>query len=143
MCAWRKIGARSRLLEHICSGCKLGNRQDIIYSDPPLRLFKTTRGLCLGIHTSIYRCRYVFKSSPGFFINGISNETYALRLVKNLYGTKQASRKLFELLSAGLSKRGFSLNSTDPCIFMNNALSSHTWMTASSLPSQMKSSINS
>ena len=41
-----------------------------------------------------------------------------LKLEKNLYGLKQASRNWFEMIKKGLDQRGFSSSKADPCVFM-------------------------
>ena len=45
------------------------------------------------------------------------NETYVLKLNKNLYGLKQANHNWFIMLSNGLKDRGFTSSQIDPCVF--------------------------
>ena len=44
----------------------------------------------------------------------------AIKLKKNLYGTKNASRNWFLKLKAGLEARGFKASAIDPCLFMRD-----------------------
>ena len=53
-------------------------------------------------------------SSPS---NGADNRDYVLKLVKNLYGLKDAGRTWFEHLKEGLENLGFKSSEVDPCIF--------------------------
>ena len=67
------------------------------------------------VDTPIY-----LKPPPGFHINGAPQEDYCLELVKNLYGTKTASKTWFELLAKGLEQRGFAPSKSDPCLFIRS-----------------------
>ena len=52
----------------------------------------------------------------GCSVNG-SKRDYVLRLNKNLYGSKQASKLWFDFLKKGLRKRGFKQSKADECVF--------------------------
>ena len=67
------------------------------------------------VNTPIY-----LRPPPGFHIEGAPNEDYCLELVKNLYGTKTASKTWFELLTKGLQQRGFKARKGDPCLFIQH-----------------------
>ena len=57
----------------------------------------------------------------GFHADGEDkNETYFLKLKKNLYGTRQAAENWFDMLKTGLEDEGFKQNKVDPCIFVRN-----------------------
>ena len=43
---------------------------------------------------------------------------YALLLLRNLYGLKQASHNWFQMLKGGLMNRGFRPSKIDPCLYM-------------------------
>ena len=43
-----------------------------------------------------------------------------LKVVKNLYGLKNASLNWFEMLKKGLHDRGFSPSAVDPCVFVRD-----------------------
>lgn len=60
------------------------------------------------------------KPPPGFHIEGAPNKDYCLKLVKNLYRTKTASKTWFELLAKGLEQRGFKASKGDPCLFIKH-----------------------
>jgi Reverse transcriptase (RNA-dependent DNA polymerase) len=51
----------------------------------------------------------------GFKVNGNPKE-YALKLVNNLYGQKQAGRVWNKYLTKGLQELGFQQSESDPCI---------------------------
>jgi hypothetical protein len=50
---------------------------------------------------------------------GLDRSKYALRLVKNLYRQKQASRVWYQYLTKGLKELGFTQSSKDKCIFIH------------------------
>ena len=52
--------------------------------------------------------------------DGKPMERMAIKLKKNLYGTKTAARNWFQKLSKGLIDRGFRASKIDPCLFMRN-----------------------
>ena len=57
----------------------------------------------------------------GFHVDGEDeNETYFLKLKKNLYGTRQAAENWFDMLKTGLEDEGFRQNKVDPCLFVRN-----------------------
>ena len=43
---------------------------------------------------------------------------YVLRLIKSLYGLKQASANWYDMLKKGLEIRGFKESVADPCVFI-------------------------
>ena len=45
-----------------------------------------------------------------------------LRLLKSLYGFRQAPRTYFEKLMAGLEERGWNQSEIDPCLFMKSGM---------------------
>ena len=49
--------------------------------------------------------------------DGSDKNKYVLKLVKNLYGLKDAGKTWFEHLKQGLESLGFTSSSIDPCIF--------------------------
>jgi hypothetical protein len=53
----------------------------------------------------------------GYKIKGASHETHVMKLLKNLYGLKQAGRVWNKHLDAGLMKIGFQPSVIDPCIY--------------------------
>jgi len=55
-----------------------------------------------------------------FAPKGRSKGETVLKLLKSLYGIKQAPRTFFEKLRAGLVERGFRQSEHDPCLFMKN-----------------------
>jgi hypothetical protein len=48
---------------------------------------------------------------------GLDRSKYALRLVKNLYGQKQAGRVWYQYLTKGLKELGFRQSTVDECVF--------------------------
>ena len=48
------------------------------------------------------------------------DNTYCIKLKRNLYGCRQASRNWFLFLSKGLEKHGFKPSNADPCLFLRN-----------------------
>jgi hypothetical protein len=53
----------------------------------------------------------------GLIFEGIHRDTHCIKLVKNLYGQKQAGRVWNEHLVAGLVERGFIPSTVDECVF--------------------------
>jgi hypothetical protein len=49
--------------------------------------------------------------------DGAGKDEYVLKLIKNLYGLKDAGRTWFEHLKQGLETMGFKASEVDPCIF--------------------------
>ncbi|EJK58187.1 hypothetical protein THAOC_21711, partial [Thalassiosira oceanica] len=47
---------------------------------------------------------------------------YVLKLNKNLYGLKQASYNWYEKLKKGLTDRGFTPSTTDPCLYLKRGM---------------------
>jgi hypothetical protein len=62
------------------------------------------------------------KIPKGYKLQGASPDSYVLKLVKNLYGQKQAGRVWNKHLDAGLRKIGFSPSLIDPCIYYRGNL---------------------
>ena len=62
----------------------------------------------------------VFMEIPiGVSVEGIhQNKKYVLRLLKSLYGLKQASSNWYACLKKGLEDRGFQESQSDPCVFI-------------------------
>ena len=57
----------------------------------------------------------------GFHVDGEDkNETYFLKLKKNLYGTRQASANWFDMLRTRIEDEGFKKNKVYPCLFVRN-----------------------
>ena len=57
----------------------------------------------------------------GFHIDGEDeNETYFLKLKKNLYGKRQAEANWFDILKTGLKDEGFKQNKIYPFLFVRN-----------------------
>ena len=46
------------------------------------------------------------------------NESQVLKLIKNLYGLKQASHNWYTMIKNGLMVRGFEPSEADPCMFI-------------------------
>ena len=64
------------------------------------------------VETELY-----MKIPKGYNRPGISEKTHALKLLKNLYGQKQAGRVWHQHLVTNLIKRGFKQSKVDECIF--------------------------
>jgi Reverse transcriptase (RNA-dependent DNA polymerase) len=59
----------------------------------------------------------IYMEVPAVFDIDGNKKDYALHLVKNLYGQKQAGRVWNLFLASGLKKIGFNQSKCDPCIF--------------------------
>ena len=60
----------------------------------------------------------IYMSIPkGYMIKGASHGSHVIKLVKNLYGQKQAGRVWNKHLNAGLMKIRFKPSLIDPCIY--------------------------
>jgi hypothetical protein len=46
--------------------------------------------------------------------------SHHIKLLKNLYGCKQAARNWFQFLKQGLLREGFTQSKTDPCLYLRN-----------------------
>lgn len=58
----------------------------------------------------------------GFEVPGESRRDMVLKLIKNLYGQKQAGRVWYKYLAEGLkTKCGFTQSENDPCVFWRNS----------------------
>jgi len=68
---------------------------------------------------SQYRTRPVWPWTRGVRIEkeGSSNQECTLKIVKNLYGQKQAGRVWYQFLKKGLLEIGFKLSKVDKCVF--------------------------
>ena len=53
----------------------------------------------------------------GIDVAGGSSKTHVLKLLKNLYGLKQAAHQFYIHLRDGLLKLNFNLSSIDECLF--------------------------
>ena len=51
------------------------------------------------------------------FKEGLTTKTHVLKLIKNLYGQKQAGRVWNKYLQEGLSKIGFVPSKLEPCLY--------------------------
>lgn len=60
---------------------------------------------------------HVYIKAPAGFDNS-DKQPKVLRLIKSLYGLRQAPCTFFEKLKAGLLERGFIQSNHDPCLFM-------------------------
>ena len=63
----------------------------------------------------------IFLKPPAGVVLNNNNGQLVLKLLKNLYGLKDAGRTWFEHLSYGLNDMGFQQTSSDPCIFIRNS----------------------
>ena len=57
---------------------------------------------------------------PDGYDDSISRSSKVLKILRNIYGLKQAAFHWNELLTAGLIKLGFTQSSHDPCLFLKN-----------------------
>ncbi len=62
-------------------------------------------------------CDLYMELPRGLIFEGIHRDTHCIKLVKNLYGQKQAGRVWNEHLVAGLVERGFIQSTVDECVF--------------------------
>ncbi len=62
-------------------------------------------------------CDLYMELPRGLIFEGIHRDTHCIKLVKNLYGQKQAGRVWNEHLVAGLVERGFIPSTVDECVF--------------------------
>ena len=63
----------------------------------------------------------IYLKPPAGVVLNDNNGQLVLKLLKNLYGLKDAGRTWFEHLSYGLIDMGFKATSSDPCIFIRNS----------------------
>ena len=56
----------------------------------------------------------------GFDLDNGNKREYVLKLNKNLYGLRQANFTWFEMLSKGLTDRGFTPSAIDSCVFIRD-----------------------
>ena len=63
----------------------------------------------------------IFLKPPDGVVLNDRNGQLVLKLMKNLYGLKDAGRTWFEHLSDGLMSMGFTATSSDPCIFTKDS----------------------
>jgi len=61
----------------------------------------------------------IFMEAPnGFhFKDGFNKKTHCVKLLKNLYGTKQGAKIWYDHLHAGLTKLGYTCSAVDKCVF--------------------------
>ena len=56
----------------------------------------------------------------GIAVEGGSQKTYVLKLLKNLYDLKLAARQIYLHLRSSLTKLGFTMSKVDECLFFRN-----------------------
>ena len=61
------------------------------------------------------------KIPQGMEVEG-GNGSQVLKLIKNLYGLKQASHNWYTMIKNGLMDRGFEPSEADPCMFIKEEL---------------------
>ena len=65
----------------------------------------------------------IFMEIPdGYTSDGETKRTKVLKLIKNIYGLKQAAFHWNELLRSGLEKLGFQQSKIDPCLFLKDKI---------------------
>ena len=74
--------------------------------------------------------------------NKTDRMTKVYKLIKNLYGLKDASKTWFEFLRKGLEKRGWSRSQVDECLFTKNGIILVVYVDDAILISPYKSLIN-
>jgi hypothetical protein len=63
-------------------------------------------------------CDIFLEAPNGFhFKDGLTKKTHCLKLLKNLYGTKQGAKVWYDYLHAGLTKLGYKCSKVDKCVF--------------------------
>ena len=62
-------------------------------------------------------CEMFMKLPKGIDIPGYSNKTHALKLLRNLYGGRAASRIWIKYLTTGLTNMGFTQSKVDECVW--------------------------
>ena len=63
------------------------------------------------------KCDLFMKMPRGIVVPGYDPKQYCLRLVKNIYGQKQAGRVWNKYLCEGLTKLSFSQSTVDECVW--------------------------
>ena len=58
----------------------------------------------------------------GYKHEGISRKTHALKLVRNVYGQKQAGRVWNKYMDQGMKEIGFKPSAFDPCLYYCGAI---------------------
>ena len=58
----------------------------------------------------------------GYKREGISRKTHAIKLVRNVYGQKQAGRVWNKYMDQGMRKIGFKPSSFDPCLYYHGSI---------------------
>ena len=58
----------------------------------------------------------------GFRCDGMSQKTHALKLVRNVYGQKQAGRVWNKYMDQGMKEIGFKPSSFDPCLYYRGSI---------------------
>jgi hypothetical protein len=62
-------------------------------------------------------CDIYMAIPKGYKVKGITHASHVIKLIKNLYGQKQAGRVWNKHLEAGLMKIGFQPSKIDPCLY--------------------------
>jgi hypothetical protein len=62
-------------------------------------------------------CDIYMDIPKGYKIKGVTHASHVIKLIKNLYGQKQAGRVWNKHLEAGLMKIGFQPSKIDPCLY--------------------------
>jgi len=86
----------------------------------------------------------IFTDFPDFFIaeSGATSKTHCLKLIKNLYGLKDAGFNWYNWLKNGLELRGFTRSQIDPCLFCRGGLLLMVYVNDCILLAKNKSDIN-
>ena len=73
----------------------------------------------LALYTALIDSGIYHNLPAGFHVDGEDkNETYFIKLKKNIYGTLQAAANWFDMLKTENVDNGFKQNKVDPCIFV-------------------------
>ena len=79
----------------------------------------------------------------GVSVDGIhQNKKYVMRLLKSLYGLKQASSNWYSCLKQGLKDRGFKQSQSDACVFIRKDMTILVYVDDCVLVSKSKSVMN-
>jgi Reverse transcriptase (RNA-dependent DNA polymerase) len=62
-------------------------------------------------------CELYMKIPKGFTIEGVTSKTHALKILKNLYGQKQAGRVWNQHLHENILKLGWKQSTADDCVY--------------------------
>ena len=58
----------------------------------------------------------------GYDQNGITKDTHVLKLIRNIYGQKQAGRVWNKYLDEGMKEVGFTPSEYDPCLYYKKTI---------------------